>query len=103
MKVKVKKFNPDGYVSRAAFEQIRWEKDVAMQQLEELGVPFGAKVELYAKPIVHAHWRKIEPTKNFEAGARCSHCEVCAGYWDEVIEEFDFCPFCGAKMDEVIE
>lgn len=32
-------------VSRAAFEQMRWERDIAMKQLEEHGIPFGGKAE----------------------------------------------------------
>ena len=32
-------------VSRGLFEQIKWERDIAMQQLEEHGIAFGAKKE----------------------------------------------------------
>lgn len=28
-------------VSRGAHDQVRWERDVAMEQLEEHGIPFG--------------------------------------------------------------
>ena len=98
MKVKVKKFNPNGYVSRAAFEQVRWEKDVAMQQLEELGVPFAAKVELYAKPIMHAHW-DMENLKR----VMCSYCKNYPPY--DYFGRYmlsKFCPHCGAQMDEEV-
>jgi hypothetical protein len=30
-------------VSRGVLEQIKWERDVAMEQLEEHGIPFGGK------------------------------------------------------------
>lgn len=31
-------------VSRDLFEQIKWERDIAMEQLAEHGIPFGAKM-----------------------------------------------------------
>ena len=94
-----KKIKFNDYVSRGVFEQVRWEKDVAMQQLEELGVPFGAKPELYAEPIVHAYWREINSTRTI-----CSNCGTNPSY-----NKFgglalsNFCPQCGAQMDEVIK
>ncbi len=32
-------------VSRGVFEQVKWERDVAMQQLEEHGIPFGGEAD----------------------------------------------------------
>ena len=65
-----------------------------------------------AKPVVHAHWEE----------GKCSNCEAeaCSHSWDEPIYDYDwdenlqyiytehhteydltdFCPFCGAQMDE---
>lgn len=99
MKAKAKKIKFNDYVPRGVFEQVRWEKDIAMQQLEELGVPFGAKVELYAEPILHAYWRGIDSDRTY-----CSNCGTNPPY-----NQFgglglsNFCPQCGAQMDEVIE
>lgn len=31
-------------VSRGVFEQVRWERDIAMKQLEEYGINFGSKL-----------------------------------------------------------
>lgn len=33
-------------VSRGVYEQVQWERDMAMQQLEEHGIPFGAKADV---------------------------------------------------------
>ena len=33
----------------------------------------------------------------------CSVCEECFSVLDNATERFDFCPHCGAKMDEVTE
>ena len=33
------------YVPRGLFDQIKWERDVAIAQLEELGIFFGEKID----------------------------------------------------------
>lgn len=35
-------------VSRAAFDQVMWERDTAMEQLKEHGIPFGGKADVVA-------------------------------------------------------
>ena len=32
-------------VSRGLFEQYKWERDIAIKQLEELGISFGQKID----------------------------------------------------------
>lgn len=34
-------------VSRGLFEQYKWERDVAISQLEDLGISFGQKIDGY--------------------------------------------------------
>ena len=42
----LKEFEPcEDMVSRGAFEQVMWERDVATEQLKELGYELGQKVE----------------------------------------------------------
>lgn len=52
-------------------------------------------------PVIHAHW--------FESywggtGAECSNCgdvvSACDMDYQDVIHDFEYCPYCGAKMDE---
>lgn len=52
------------------------------------------------KPVVHAYW--------FESywggtGAKCSNCNylihACDIDYQEVKHDFEYCPYCGAKMD----
>lgn len=51
-------------------------------------------------PVIHAHW--IEDCGDY----KCSHCST--EFWDEIVfivrtseHEFpNYCPCCGAKMDE---
>lgn len=51
-----------------------------------------------AKPVVHAHWTGSD-------GTHCSHCKrsymdvADADSW-ESSDIPDFCPYCGAQMDE---
>lgn len=35
-------------VSKATFEQVKWERDTAMEQLNEHGIPFGGKADVVA-------------------------------------------------------
>lgn len=55
-------------------------------------------------PAIHAHW--------FESywggiGAECSNCgdvvSACDMDYQDVIHDFEYCPYCGAKMDEEVE
>lgn len=39
----IKKIPAANVISRELFEQIKWERDIAMQQLEEHGIAFGEK------------------------------------------------------------
>lgn len=52
-------------------------------------------------PVVHGHWE----TYAYEDGFVCAVCSACkwssgAMWWGYAIKHFDFCPHCGAKMDE---
>lgn len=58
-------------------------------------------------PVVHAHWiPNIWDLGGFDGSYRCSQ---CGGEWntehDKPFEESlpNYCPDCGAKMDEVTE
>lgn len=37
------------FSSLIALEQIRWERDIALEQLEELGISFGEKIDGYIR------------------------------------------------------
>ena len=56
----LKEFEPSNdMVSRGVFEQIMWERDVATEQLKELGYELGSKVE----PCDNAISRKLVKTE----------------------------------------
>lgn len=50
---------------------------------------------LKAEPIKHGHWLKL-----YHGNYKCSECGDWWGsdYNDEVINDFNYCPHCGAKM-----
>lgn len=53
-----------------------------------------------AKPVVHAHWEEIRQGLHI-----CSSCKVKASLtsdeYDYMEDLSDYCPHCGARMDEV--
>ncbi len=87
-------------VSAAAYRQVAWERDLALQQLRgDYGVGLGEKKADVA-PVVHGRWVEWYPPKHMiltgeEMLYRCSSCD--AKYSD--VEGYRFCPHCGAKMD----
>lgn len=73
-------------VPRSVYEQIKWERDIAMQQLEENGIAFGAKPKV--GKWVYDHWCEF----------KCSEC----GYFSKsepIRGKEKYCPNCGCKMD----
>ena len=54
------------------------------------------------KPVVHAHWvteQEAEEINRYDLTYCCSACGHCD--WDCTESEgFEYCPNCGAKMDE---
>ena len=54
------------------------------------------------RPVVKANWKHRKDSA--WCGGGCTECSACGfGYSDEYyheVEEFNFCPHCGAKMEE---
>ena len=87
-------------VSRGVYDQVRWERDIAIGQLESYGISLGEKADV-AK-VRHGRWieKKLDNFRKWEL--RCSQCDwVGISNYDAYDEPFDFnyCPNCGAKMD----
>lgn len=89
-------------VGRSAYDQTKWERYIAMQQLADAGIPFGAKVEVAV--VVHARWITEENTEGYRGDPHCTACKGILG--DEAVyghtpgvDSFFYCPLCGAKMD----
>lgn len=57
------------------------------------------------QPVIHAHWEYRYDTGIYQTEFLCSRCkgliETYSCTVDEV--EYEYCPHCGAKMDEEVE
>ena len=65
----------DKYVHREVLDQIRWERDIALEQLEELGYSFGEKVWFPCDELLPSSDGKFEVTIKGKNGKR--HVEMC--------------------------
>lgn len=84
-------------IPKVAYEQVLWERDLALHQLKEhYGVGLGEKKADVA-PVVHGRWEFLGPNSlNQEVWCgTCSACHVRSKY----IVNKEICPNCGAKMD----
>jgi hypothetical protein len=80
-------------VSLPVVRQIQWERDIAMQQLEEHGIPFCGKADVV--PVKHGRWKLRRGGKG-----TCDQCNFTQlNVWD-----YDnwqrYCGCCGAKMED---
>ncbi len=87
----------DDMVSRGVFEQVTWERDVAIEQLKELGYGFGEKPKT-------GRWVIAEDrTDWYDITYECSCCKraIIVPYdaRNEVYKDYPYC-HCGAKMVE---
>lgn len=84
-----------GYVPKEVLEQIQWERDVAIDQLNSYGVQFGEKADV--QKVKHGEWRGWGKggTYNYENYGTCSVCHEDA----EIGTKYrNYCPNCGARM-----
>ena len=78
-------------VSLGVYEQVAWERDIAIQQLrEDYGVELGQKKADVA-PVRHGRWVLVD--SDVEQFFMCNKCNE-KEYW-----ESNYCSNCGAKMD----
>lgn len=77
-------------VSRGVLDQVCWERDAAIGQLESYGISLGEKADV--TKVVHGHWIKAECSEK-NGDSNCSECD----HWDW--SDCKYCSNCGAKMD----
>lgn len=70
-----------------------------------LGVSVKDAPTIEADPVVHGHWEKYKHhrymSEIYTTDFRCSVCKKRGFHNGEMIEEYKYCPHCGARMDEV--
>lgn len=83
-------------VSKGLYEQIKWERDVALAQLEEYGVSLGEKADVVE--VRHGRWVSVQ----HKLARVCSVCNRDEPYKfaDVDADVYNYCPNCGAKMDK---
>jgi hypothetical protein len=82
----------DKYVSIRAYQQVSWERDIAIKQLHELGYEFGEKIEEeYCDYNVH-----FAPSKDIYFTTKCGHRHN--GYLNV---SRPYCGFCGKEIKVV--
>ena len=83
----------DKYVSIGAYKQVAWERDIAIEQLHELGYEFGQKIDKEYCEWIKYDYRTIAP-KNHDVGNP---------YWriPEDMSRLRFCPYCGKEIKVV--
>ena len=83
-------------VSKGVYEQVQWERDMAMQQLEEHGIPFCGKADVVE--VRHGEWEKVYNHRECNrCGYKAPYKKIKAGYHLQDLSKF--CPNCGARMD----
>lgn len=92
-------------VPKGLFDQIKWERDIAIGQLQEIGCELGQKMDgVKAKsgavPAVSGRWEEWFPPKHmiFTGEEMLYRCSSCTAKYSDV-EGFRYCPNCGARMD----
>ena len=101
---------PPKFVSQGVVDQIRWERDTALSQLEQIGKGLGSKMDdivalLKEQEEVEpktGHWIWLQNCAN--EGVYCSECHT------KMFDRYpmkkklsQFCGHCGAKMDDEVE
>ena len=84
-------------VSKGLYEQIKWERDVALTQLEEYGVSLGEKADVMKAR--HGRWIRKEDDSCY--WYECSECgeKLAKTQWGN--DYFSaYCPNCGTLMDK---
>ena len=67
-------------------EQYRWERDIALEQLKEIGCGFGQNMDDVKKALEKAD------------KYRCSECGFTTGFTDGHTAQYKYCPQCGRRI-----
>ena len=80
-----------GMFSVSAFEAL-------MTGVRKLKRIYADRRRVREKPVVHGRWKQVDETK-----CRCSRCDIIALICLYPHGDKNYCPNCGAKMDEEVK
>ena len=92
-------------ISIFAKEQLSEEREIGLVIGVLLGIEDLLKIQptIEAKPIVHAHWvTDFDFDPEEEQELYFYFCSKCKNELFGDKEDFNYCPYCGARMDEVV-
>ena len=83
----------------AYIQQILWERDIAIQQLEEIGISLGEKMDSVKETVERQKPKKIVYKSDFAFSDGFSHyrmgkCPMCDRYYNSN-DEVNYCSKCG--------
>ena len=81
-------------VPQGVVDQIRWERDTALSQLEQIGKGLGSKMDDIVD-LLKEHGHKAGHWATHDGEWCCDQC----GYEPMIFEGTPFCPNCGVKME----
>ena len=80
-------------VPRGLFEQYKWERDVAISQLEDLGISFGQKVE-YANVVSKEQYEELrEDFVDLVCSGTNNPAPYCKNRRDECVDWYGYCTY----------
>lgn len=88
-------------VPAAAYEQVKWERDVAMKQLEEHGIPFGGVAPDVVEVCRCKDCEFFDKTGYEDVNAEIDMPELHTGYcsvWKQITQACGYCS-CGERRE----
>ena len=94
---KVSELHAADVVSKAAYDQVVWERNMAEEQLKSIDKSIGEKME-DVQPVKHGQWVQDAVYVDETTGEPCLawFCNQCG---EPQMVGTNYCPNCGAKMD----
>lgn len=85
---------PPKFVSQRVVDQIRWERDTALSQLEQIGKGFGSKMD-----DIVALLKEQEPVKPIEGDPVTQGFKYLCGkcHW-KIVRNYTYCHHCGKEV-----
>lgn len=94
----------EALMGQCVCEQIKWERDIALSQLEEIGLGLGEKTDRVREALGKQTPKKpqMRHIKSFD-GYNDGWCPCCGSYVQESEYDKKYCQECGQALDWKVE